>query len=295
MSWLLFMDESGHDHKNTPMEVRGGVALHAGAVWSFIQGWQRLELECFGTQLRHFGLEAKGEKLLGKRKFKWQDQQARIENDERRKLARAFFAKSKTGVEPSRDEYTAYGQACIEMARGVFDLMSGHNGKIFAAAIPRGVKKPDNFQFEDYLRKDHVFLLERYFYFLEQQKQHGLIVMDESEKTLDRDFVRRLEAYFSKSAVGRNRAHWIVPVPFFVSSDMTFAVQAADICMYVINWGYRLPAWQGIDEARPEIRDEFEPKLRHLQWTGDGYRDGQTFRSSGIVLVQEPFSSKAQK
>ena len=27
MAWLLFMDESGHDHKDSPYEVRGGYAL----------------------------------------------------------------------------------------------------------------------------------------------------------------------------------------------------------------------------------------------------------------------------
>jgi hypothetical protein len=27
MSYLFFMDESGHDHRNTPYEVRGGVAI----------------------------------------------------------------------------------------------------------------------------------------------------------------------------------------------------------------------------------------------------------------------------
>ena len=31
MSWLLFLDESGHDHKSMPYEVRGGIALHADA------------------------------------------------------------------------------------------------------------------------------------------------------------------------------------------------------------------------------------------------------------------------
>ncbi len=28
MSWLLFLDESGHDHRQLPYEVRGGIALH---------------------------------------------------------------------------------------------------------------------------------------------------------------------------------------------------------------------------------------------------------------------------
>lgn len=37
MSWLLFMDESGHDHKNMPYEVRGGIVIHASEVWPFVQ------------------------------------------------------------------------------------------------------------------------------------------------------------------------------------------------------------------------------------------------------------------
>lgn len=27
MAWLLFLDESGHDHRQMPYEVHGGVAL----------------------------------------------------------------------------------------------------------------------------------------------------------------------------------------------------------------------------------------------------------------------------
>ena len=32
-----------------------------------------------------------------------------------------------------------------------------------ASAIPRGVLKPPHYRFDDYLRKDVVFLLERFF------------------------------------------------------------------------------------------------------------------------------------
>ena len=28
MAWLFFIDESGHDHKHMPYEVRGGFAIH---------------------------------------------------------------------------------------------------------------------------------------------------------------------------------------------------------------------------------------------------------------------------
>ncbi len=57
MSWLLFLDESGHDHKTTPYEVRGGVALHAGELWPFVQAMQRLELDAFGAELAQYKKE----------------------------------------------------------------------------------------------------------------------------------------------------------------------------------------------------------------------------------------------
>lgn len=54
LSYLFFIDESGHDHRNTPYEVRGGIILHAKRLWGFIQQFQDLEEACFGTQLSNF-------------------------------------------------------------------------------------------------------------------------------------------------------------------------------------------------------------------------------------------------
>ena len=42
-------------------------------------------------------------------------------------------------------------------------------------------------------------------------------------------------------------------------------------------------------ETREDIALEFGPKLARLQWEGDGYRDGRTFRSRGIVFVGDPY------
>jgi hypothetical protein len=142
------------------------------------------------------------------------------------------------------------------------------------------------------LRKDHVFLFERFYYFLETKAEHGLIIMDESDKALDRKFVSRMESYFTKTATGRNRTYWIVPAPLFVSSEMTYAVQAADICLYAINWGFRPPSWSTAIEKRDDLAAEFGPKLKRLQWEGDGYRDGRTFRSWGIAFVPDPYTSR---
>lgn len=295
MTWMLFLDESGHDHKQMPFDVRGGVALPVSKLWDFVQAWRRLEENCFGAALADYGKEAKGSKLLDKDRFKWAAAAPRMPDDQRRKHARAFLEIGRASGRPKSENFVAYGQACLEMARGAFDLLHSHDAKLFASLIPRGVKPPNRFAHDDYLRKYHVFLLERYFYFLEYERTHGLLVMDQTEKKEDRKFVSRLTAYFRKTATGRNRSAWIVPAPIFVDSEMIYAVQAADLCLYCINWGFRHPTWDacGPDyEIRQEIFEEFGPKVARLQWHGDGYRDHETFRTHGIVLVPDPYEAR---
>lgn len=291
MSWLLFLDESGHDHQNMPYEVRGGVAIQDAQLWPFVQAMQRVEFDAFGCHLHEYGKELKGCKLLDKDRFRWAAQDGPMDPTARRKHSRGFITKGLEHKSPVRDEFTGYGQACLEMARGTFQLLRDHGTVLFASAVPRGVRKPAKPRVEEYLRKDHVFLLERYFYFLEERRERGLLVMDEVEKQADRKFVRQMEAYFTKTATGRYRTQWIVPTPFFVSSDMTYPVQAADMCIYCVNWGFRLPT-QGMDTARrDEIGSEFGPWLGRLQYHGQGYRDGNVFETWGILYVPNPYAA----
>lgn len=290
MSWLLFLDESGHDHKQMPYEVRGGIALQDEQLWPFVRAMKRLELDCFGAQLHLYRKELKGSTLLDKKRFRFANQANSMAAEARRKHARGFLTKGLEKKNPTRDEFTAYGQACLEMARGTFQLLRDHQAVLFASAIPASIKKPTQPYIEEFLRKDHVFLQERFFYFLEAQRQYGLLVMDEVEKAADRKFVRQLDAYFTRTATGRYRTAWIVPTPFFVASDMTYPVQAADLCIYCLNWGFRLPS-QGMNAAkRDEIGDEFGPWLNQLQFAGEGSKDGRTFNCWGIVYVQNPYA-----
>ncbi|NMC20996.1 MAG: DUF3800 domain-containing protein [Thermogutta sp.] len=292
MSWLLFLDESGHDHRNMPYEIRGGVAIHAGRLWPFVQSMQRLELYCFGGPLNLYQKELKGSTLLDPKRFRFAGQAPSMPDEARWKQCRAFLTKGLEKKTPNRDEFTAYGQACLEMARGVMKLLSDHEAVLFAAAIPRGVAKPATWQADKYLRKDQVFLLERFFYFLESKGEHGLLVVDEWDKTEERRFVARVQRYFTKTDNGVYRTTWVVPTPFFVSSDMTYPVQAADICIYCVNWGFRLPSVGMNAPTREEIASEFGPWLNRLQFRGQGYRDGAVFESFGIVYVPDPYTGK---
>ena len=287
MSWLLFLDESGHDHKATPYEVRGGIAIHAGKLWSLILGIRSLEQATFGTYLSEAGTEIKGEKLLRKDRFKWATQAPFMDAAERRKHALNFLNSGPQGRAPRRDEFTAYGQACLEFTSSLISLLHGHDAKLFAAIIPT-VRPPEACR-ADLLRKDHVFLLERYFFFLEERREAGLIVMDGTQKEEDRRFVRRMERYFTLTLTGRQRTSWIVPTPFFVESDMAYGVQVADLLIYAVNWGLRLNRMD--KPTRPEIEPIVE-SLKPLIWHGDVYKDGEVHRSHGVVYIPDPYADR---
>ena len=293
MSWLLFMDESGHDHKNMPMEVRGGVAIHASKIWPFIRDWNDARDEIFGKEFVKLGGEIKGSKLLQKQKFSWAGQMPSLDDTARRKGVRRFLTLKHQNTSPKRLDFTAYGQASIMMAERIFDLLFRHEAVLFASMIPRGVKPPENFEFGHYLRKDHIFLQERFFYFLEYKRENGLFVMDQTEKRQDKRFVKRLQDYYAKTRIGRQRTQWIVPVPLFVDSEMSVGVQAADLCLFCINWGYRLQSWNFKGPQRQEIANKFGGRLNALQFKGDGYQDGITFRTYGIFFVPDPYESRS--
>ncbi len=288
MSWLLFLDESGHDHRNTPYEVHGGFAIHASRLWQFISAVRTLEQSIFGADLREYGLELKGSKLLKARCFEWQAQGPRMDEAARRKHALNFLNSGKQRRNPRSEEFAAYGQGCVAMAEGTIRLLPSHDARLFASIVPRHAKPAD--AQPDVLRKDIVFLLERFFYFLEGQRQMGLLVMDGTEKQADRQVVRRMERYFPNTLTDRQRTQWIVPVPLFVESDMAYGVQVADLCIYCLTWGWRLRG-RMTEPTRPEI-EPFAELLHRMQWRGDGYRAGTVFHTHGFCYVPDLYDTR---
>lgn len=289
MSLLLFMDESGHDHKTMPYEVRGGFAVHARNLWRLVTELIAHETHCFGAPLHSFGAEIKGAKLLRKKTFKLAGQDDPFDEARRQELTRQFLARTQAGHDPTRSGLTAYGQACIEMGRRTFTALENTDAKILAAAIPRGSSdRRLKSTAPDYLRKDQIYLLERYFYLLEESDETGVIVMDESDKTADRSFIRRLHSYFTRTSRGQKWLTRIVPSPLFVASEMTYPVQAADMVIYALNWGFRLPRYGMNGTRRNEISEEFGWRLERQQYKCEQQINGQIRRLYGIVYVEDP-------
>jgi hypothetical protein len=137
-----------------------------------------------------------------------------------------------------------------------------------------------------------VFLFERFFYFLQERSEHGILVFDEVDRGDDLKFVRQIETYFTRTQTGKYRTSWIVPTPLFVASDLTYPIQAADLCIYAINWGFRLPS-QGMDApVRKEIASEFGQWLADLQYRCYAQRGDVSFKTYGILFVPDPYEGE---
>lgn len=242
---LLFIDESGHDHGEAPYEVLAGVAISQRDLWNLIQAIRDAELQFFGLHMAEVGLEFKGKKLLKNKTFRHASQQPALEPNQRRDLVRSFLQKgwreAQGGPPESRtaDEFAAYGQSVKAFVVRVLQLAASHRMKTFAAIVSTAAPKPSD---PTLLRKDYAYLFERFFYYLEDfsATEIGLVVFDELEKAQSRILIRQMERYFLETERGYQRSSRIVPEPFFVHSDLTTAIQLADIVAYCFNWGTRL-------------------------------------------------------
>jgi len=267
---LLFIDESGHDLVSTPYEVLAGMAVAETELWNLIEAIRSEEMRIFGINLRAAGAEIKGVKSLKKKTFRLASEGAVIPEAERRDLVRtllldgvAAHAEHRQAKVTSR-QLVAYGQARLDFIRSLFALMGRFRVRVFAAMVENGAPRPTG---KTYLRKDYAFLLERFFYYLEDRSttEMGLVVFDELDKARSRILIDQLGAYCRDTLTGYVRSSRIVPEPFFVHSDLTTVIQLADIVAYSLNWGTRLNRMT--KPTRPEL-EEFANAAFNLRYVG---------------------------
>lgn len=288
---LLFIDESGHDHGEAPYEVLAGVAVAERDLWNLIQAIRAAETHFFGVLFSEVGIEFKGKKLLKTKTFRHARQAPQIDPERRRDLAREFLLKgsreAKGGpVEPrSKDEFAAYGQAVRAFVFRVLELCASHRVKTFAALVDTKAPRATD---PKVLRKDYAFLFQRFYYYLESYSstEMGLVVFDELEKAQSRILMHQMEHYFLETEKGYQRSSRIVPEPFFVHSDLTTAVQLADIVAYCFNWGTRLNKMT--EPTRPEI-EPFAQIAFNMRYVGKRLdeQDGNEWPVYGVFYVDD--------
>gem|GEM_PF-5278458 len=57
---------------------------------------------------------------------------------------------------------------------------------------------------------------------------------------------------------------------------MAYPIQAANLCIYCINWGFRIPTQAMTEPAREEIRSEFVDWTRQTQFHETDTRTGKS-------------------
>jgi len=287
---LLFVDESGTDRREAPYEVLAGVTVRERDLWNLIQAIRTAERDHFGTTLSALGIEFKGKKLLKRKTFRLAAQGDPLPPDRRRALVYEFLQKGRREaaggpIEPRlRDEFTAYGQAVLAFVERVYELCAAFRVQVFASMVAPDAPRPGG----DFLRKDYAYLFERYFYYLEDVSadETGLIVFDELERARCRRLLDQMERYFLHTARGRYRSGRIVPEPFFVHSDLTTAVQIADIVAYSLNWGLRLHRMDR--PTRPEM-EPFGQRAFNLRYVGHRRSElnGEIWPVYGIIHIDD--------
>lgn len=289
---LLFLDESGHDHSGTSCEVLAGVAVAEDNLWNLVRAIRAAERDHFGDYLRTFLVEErKAKRLLKTKRFRSADRNVRIAEQELPRLAHSALVKGKQARDKglsdagaTEAELVAYSRQVLRFVHEVLNIAARFNVRVFASMADPSSPRPS----PGILRKDYVYLFERYYYFLETLplRERGLVVFDELEKTKAHGLLQEMASYFLGTEDGRYRSARIVPEPFFVHSDLTTGVYLADLTAYVLGWSWRLQTM-----AQP-VRRELHPyaqKLHDMQVQGQKPKsDGSGFWPLyGIKYIEE--------
>ena len=187
------------------------------------------------------------------------------------KLANSALVKGKAAKEKglqqddaTQAELVAYSRQVLRFVHEVLNIAASFNVQVFASMVDPTAPRPAKGR----LRKDYVYLFERYFYFLETfpPRERGLVVFDELDKSQAHGLLQQMAAYFLGTETGRYRSSRIVPEPFFVHSDLTTGVFLADLTAYILGWGSRLAKMP--QKSRPELAP-YAKKLHDMQFHGE--------------------------
>ncbi|HEY4831797.1 MAG TPA: DUF3800 domain-containing protein [Waddliaceae bacterium] len=259
MAFFLFIDESGQDHHDSPYEVLAGIAIDDKDLWNFIQSAHELEIDCFGRKYREIDNEIKARTFLKRKTFRLANQLPAIPLPDRTALAKRALD---NGATITKSELTALAQAKLEYAGKLLELCHQYRCKVFASIICNEGSIPTD---KEMLRKDYVYLFERFYYFLEDRpgEPRGIMVFDELDRSASHLLLGQMDKYFKKTTKGRYRAGLIIPEPFFVHSDLTAGIQVVDFVAYIISWNFRVGK---LDKAPREELNRYLELIKPMRY-----------------------------
>jgi hypothetical protein len=260
---LYFVDESGIDLKRSPCLVLAGVGIKERDVWPMAQAFDKLRVDClrFPAEMAY---EVKGSKLLKTRVFKQAGTREPMPVQERNEAVERLLQKNNRGENAGALELAALAQAKLEFVNRALDLAADFDISVFASIVPREAPQQRD---RTFLRKDFSYLFQRIHCHVCDQKaeDHAVMIFDEQDPALSQRLLDQIHRYFIETDRGQQRAERMIPMPFFVHSDLTPAIQIADLVAYIVNWGLRMSRMP--EPARDELRP-YADKVFSLRYEG---------------------------
>ncbi len=260
---LYFVDESGIDLKEAPCVVLAGVGVKESDVWPFAQAFSKLKEEILRFPVGQV-YEAKGTKLLTRRVFQQARLAALLPDEDRSRAIEILFEKNARGENAGFHELLALAQAKLAFVDRALDLAKEFGMTVFASIVPRDAPQQRDGSF---LRKDFAYLFQRIHCHVcdGPDHAHGVLIFDEQDRALSQGLLDQINRYFVETERGQQRAERMIPMPFFVHSELTPAIQLADIVAYIINWGLRMSKMP--EPSRVELKP-FADKVFELRYQG---------------------------
>jgi hypothetical protein len=248
---LYFVDESGIDLTEAPCLVLAGVGVREADAWPLTQAFWDLSTEIlrFPPEMSY---EIKGSKLLKRRVFQHAALSAPLPSAQRNAAIESLLKKNREGRSVNREELAALAQAKLLFVGRALGLAADFGMTVFASIVPRDAPQQRD---RSFLRKDFAYLFQRIHCHVCDQDDdvHGVLIFDEQDPALSQRLMDQIHKYFRETDRGQQRAERMIPMPFFVHSDLTPAIQIADLVAYIVNWGLRL------DRMPERARDELKP------------------------------------
>lgn len=258
MAYFLYVAASGRDGGACPYGVLAGVAVEERDLWNLAQALADAQFRHFGRTLKPREAAGRPRNLLKHKSFRLAAQMRPIELDERRELARACLER---GEGADRRALTALAQAKLAYVGEALELCARFRCRFVASITPRTAAAPP----PGTLRKDFLYLFERFFYFLDDLKPSpvGVIVARDHDGSLGRLVAEQMDRYFKHTTRGRQRASLVVPEPLVSRGELTAGNEVAALVAYITAWGFRTR--ELTEPARRELYG-FKEQVRGLRY-----------------------------
>ena len=267
MSWSLFLDELADDRGKNPYRVVAGLAIEDRHIWPLTIKINDANLHYFGRHLRSPNSSyVKADDLLSSDIFMDSQNDLALTASERIILAHSAISDS----DVNHHHRIALAQAKISYCTFIINLIRDYNVRAFAILAPFNTNV---IPVTNQLRRDYTFLLERFFYFVNDQVPPSMGYMICSDLNKYTISLSSIADYFLKTTKGKTRALSIMPEPLFARGRVNALFQATSLLAYILSWGFRTPIMNApIRTELAEFTAIFR-SMRYLHTASDGKKD----------------------